>query len=503
MTLSAHRISIEDRRENIDSMIYQMENLEQEKVKANSNICQAQNNLLLLIEGHKIQSRKVILDALGSLDKWSESAIEILYTLSDLYFKGSQLEKGYMIVEELERLEEDYSKASELAWNYLNMLRSNNTPGLSRRTQVTGTSLTTEMVKQCSYIQSCTQTGLCANIEQNKQQYRDVSVKSELIESSHIHNPALFYSNRQSDTTLQISSTLNRTESKLHGNIEADVIPTTLTCKAVDITSSGTEGKRRKCQSSSAFNESTSLMSQQNDVRRSAEYAEAVHLEVPRVVREDNYNICQYNWKRSKSSKTSKFSKRSKARKRYLSRRRSMSMKRHTSRNRSKYEKRYKSKNRPKFRKKSKSRKLLKSMKRSKFSGSSKSKKRLRSRMKSKSRKRFRNNKRAKTKMRYKSKIWPNSRKGSESRKMSWKMSRSWKRCKSRKRSKSKNQSTSRNRSKSKKGSVQREEDKESGPWIKCISRSSRVQVWTEYIHEIEKTSPVRNSRWLPMKDCY
>ena len=37
MTLSAHRISTEDRRENIDGMIYQMENLEQEKVKANSN----------------------------------------------------------------------------------------------------------------------------------------------------------------------------------------------------------------------------------------------------------------------------------------------------------------------------------------------------------------------------------------------------------------------------------------------------------------------------------
>ena len=318
-----------------------------------------------------------------------------------------------MILEELERLEEDYSKASELAWNYLNMLRSNNTPGISQRTQVTGTSLTTGMVKQCNDIQSCTQTGLCANIEQKKQQYRDVSVKSGLIEFSHIHNPALFYSNRQSDTTVQISSTLNRTESKLHGNIEADVIPITLTCKAVDITSSGTEGKRRKYQSSSAFNESKSLMSQQNDVRRSAEYAEAVHLEVPCVVREAKYNICQYNWKRSKSNKTSKFSKRSKARKRYMSRKRSKSMKRHKSRNRSKYEKRYKSKNRPKVRKKSKSRKLPKSMKRSKFSVSSKSKKRLRSRMKSKSRKRFRNNKRAKTKLRFKSKIWPKSRKGS------------------------------------------------------------------------------------------
>ena len=37
MTLSAHRISTEDRRENIDSMINQMENLEQEKVKASSS----------------------------------------------------------------------------------------------------------------------------------------------------------------------------------------------------------------------------------------------------------------------------------------------------------------------------------------------------------------------------------------------------------------------------------------------------------------------------------
>ena len=170
MTFSAHRISIEDRRENIDSMIYQMENLELENVKANSNFRQAQNNLLLLTEGHELPSRKEILDALGSLDKCSESAIEILYTLSDLYFKDSQLEKSYMIVEEIERLEEDYSKASEVAWDYLKLLRSSNSPVLSQRTQMTGTSLTAGMLKKCNVIQSCTQTGLCA-IEQNKQQY--------------------------------------------------------------------------------------------------------------------------------------------------------------------------------------------------------------------------------------------------------------------------------------------------------------------------------------------
>ena len=276
-------------------MIYQMENIEQEKVKANSNYRRAQNNLLLLIEGYKLPSRKEILDAIGSLDKWSESAFEILYTLSDLYFKGNQQKKTYMIVEELERLEEDYSKASELAWDYLKMIRSNNTPALSQRTQVTGTSLTTGMLKQCNDIQSCTQTGLCADIVQNKQQYRDVSVKSGLIEFSNIHNPVLSYCNRQSDTTVQISRTLNRTESKFGGNIETDGITSDLTCKAEDEITSDTEGKRRKCQGSSAGKENGTLTAHKNDERLSAEHTEPVQVAISSVVRQtDNYNICQY-----------------------------------------------------------------------------------------------------------------------------------------------------------------------------------------------------------------
>ena len=475
MTLSAHRISTEDRRENIDRMIYQIENLEQEKVKANLNYDRAQYNLLLLIEGYELPSRKEILDALGSLDKWSESAIEILSTFSDLYFKGSQLEKGYMIVEEMVRLEKDYSKASEIAWDYLNLLRSSNSPGLSQRTKMTGTSLTAGMVTQCNDIRSCTQTGLSANIEQNKQQYRDVSIKSGLIEISHIHNPVLFNCNRQSDTTVQISSMLSRTESKLSGNIEADVI---MTCKAVDITSSGTEGNRRKYQRSSAFNASTSLMSHQNDVRRSAEYAEAVLLAISRIVRKtDNYNIYQF-----KSSKWTKSTEMFKSRKKF------------TFTKCSKFRKRPKSLNPYKSRKRPKSRKTPKCRK-SKFSMSSKPKKRFKSRMNCKSRKRFRSKKTAKSKIRCMSYIWSKPKKRSNwiSFKL-WELPRSRRRCMSLKRSKSKKRPKSRNRSKSKKGSVQREEDEESGSWVKCTSRSYRVPVRTSYIDGIEKLSPVRNS---------
>ena len=470
-----------------------MENLEQEKVEANSNYRRAQNNLLLLIEGYELPSRKEILDALGSLDKWSESAIEILYTLSDLYFKGSQLDKGHMIVDEMEIIEEDYSKVSEEAWDYLNLLKSSNLPGLSQRTNKIGTSLKVGMLKLCNDIQSCAQSGQCARIEQKKQQYRDVSVKSDC--------------NRQSDTTctVQSSSASSLTESKL-GNIEADGIPTTLTYKSVNKTTSGTEGKRKTHQGSSAYNESSKLMSPQNDVRRSAKYAKAVHLVVPRVVRENIYKLCQNNSKRSKTRKRSKFKKTSKSRKRYKfkktsksrkryksrkrpkfkmkSRKRSKFRKRHASRNRSKSEKRYKPRKRPKF-KKSKSRKILKSIKRSKLSVSPKSKKSLRSPMRTK------------------------SRKGSESRKMSmsWKMSRSWKRCKPRKRSKSKNLPKSRNRSKYKKWSVQQGEDEKSGPWVKCTSQSSQVSGRTSYVDEIEKLSPSitdeKNSRLFRKNEYY
>ena len=67
MTLLAHRISTEDRRENIDSKIYQMENLEQEKVKANSNYDRAQNNLLLLIEGYELRRNSRCFRELGQM----------------------------------------------------------------------------------------------------------------------------------------------------------------------------------------------------------------------------------------------------------------------------------------------------------------------------------------------------------------------------------------------------------------------------------------------------
>ena len=124
------------------------------------------------------------------------------------------------------------------------------------------------------------------NIEQNKQEYRDVSVKLGLKETSYIPNTVLSFCNHQSDTAVQILSVLTRTEAKHGGNIEAYAIPTGLTCKAVDDTTSDTEEKKRKHQESSAYNECASLMSRQIDFRRSGGYAS--ESEVSCVVREYN-----------------------------------------------------------------------------------------------------------------------------------------------------------------------------------------------------------------------
>ena len=56
-------------------MTYQMENLKLEKVKANSNFCRVQNNLLLLTEGYELPSRKEILDA---LETWTNGLKALL-----------------------------------------------------------------------------------------------------------------------------------------------------------------------------------------------------------------------------------------------------------------------------------------------------------------------------------------------------------------------------------------------------------------------------------------
>ena len=166
-----------------------------------------------------------------------------------------------MIIEEIERLEEDYSKSSEVAWDYLNLLRSSKSSGLSQRKQKTGTSFTVGMLKKSDDIQSHTQTSQCINIEQNKQQCKIFLVN----ETSLITNTVLFYCNHQSDTTAQISNALNRTESKLSGKIGADGITPDLTCKAVNEITSGTEGKRRNYQGNSAGKESGTLTDHKND----------------------------------------------------------------------------------------------------------------------------------------------------------------------------------------------------------------------------------------------
>ena len=87
--------------------------------------------MILFAEGHELASHKEILDALGSMGIWPERGLEIMSILEALYFKDyRQLEQGYLTADEVERLEEDYSKDVEVARDCLSLLRSNKSSGL-------------------------------------------------------------------------------------------------------------------------------------------------------------------------------------------------------------------------------------------------------------------------------------------------------------------------------------------------------------------------------------
>ena len=99
-----------------------MENLETKKDVAQSHFCRAEYNMQYFAKTQELPSRKEVIDALGMLDKWSESAMDIMSNLFDLYDQYGMFEKQLAIADEMEILEDRYSKASEVAMRYLESL---------------------------------------------------------------------------------------------------------------------------------------------------------------------------------------------------------------------------------------------------------------------------------------------------------------------------------------------------------------------------------------------
>ena len=118
-----NRNSVEDRRECADRAGTTIEYtkkemaLKKEKARAKSNITRARNKLSSLLEEEQ-PSRRTVQDVCSSLDTWMEHAMEVMEKLSDLHIKCAELEKGSKVVTEMEKLEVEFSAASETAREY-------------------------------------------------------------------------------------------------------------------------------------------------------------------------------------------------------------------------------------------------------------------------------------------------------------------------------------------------------------------------------------------------
>ncbi|MCG7879401.1 MAG: hypothetical protein N0C90_24170 [Candidatus Thiodiazotropha endolucinida] len=114
--------------------------LKKEKARAKMNFTRAQNKLSSLLEEDQ-PSRQTVQDVCSSLDTRLEHAMVVMEKLSDLYKKNGELDKGSKVVTEMEKLEVEFSAASETAREYLDTRRD-------ERSSVTSETLTIDMLNQ-------------------------------------------------------------------------------------------------------------------------------------------------------------------------------------------------------------------------------------------------------------------------------------------------------------------------------------------------------------------
>lgn len=220
MTVSAHRSSADNRIEKIDRMVCSIEILEREKEIAKSSFDRVYNSFLTSVESHLLPSREEIRGTCKSLDNWSEIAIEKMSSLFDIYRNSRQMEK----IEEMERLENDNSKGSDAAWDYLNLDKVSGSSCHSKKIQKENNSEDRNQNKNVATF-ACRQTTqqtnkFCVDIKHIKQQYGDVSV----ISAPNQNRIFPFDNNRKSVATNEVWTQLNGAETKLNCNIKTNAI---------------------------------------------------------------------------------------------------------------------------------------------------------------------------------------------------------------------------------------------------------------------------------------
>ena len=72
--------------------------------------------------------RTEVNSACRKMDSYMESSMEVMSQLSDIYIRNKQLDNATKIVNEMEKLEEEFHSAYETVWESLNLLKNNKSP---------------------------------------------------------------------------------------------------------------------------------------------------------------------------------------------------------------------------------------------------------------------------------------------------------------------------------------------------------------------------------------
>ena len=99
--------------------------LKKERSASKSSFTLYRNRLLLLLEETGL-ARTEVNSACRKMDSYMESSMKIMSKLSDIYIRNKHLDKASKIVNEMDKLEEEFHSAYETVWESLNLQKNNN-----------------------------------------------------------------------------------------------------------------------------------------------------------------------------------------------------------------------------------------------------------------------------------------------------------------------------------------------------------------------------------------
>ena len=94
-----------------------------DKSRTKANFTRVRNILLMLLEEHDLHSRREVKEACCKMDGCMELVLKVLSNFSDFYIQNSEIQKGQRIVNEMEKIEEEFYTSYEAAREYLDSRR--------------------------------------------------------------------------------------------------------------------------------------------------------------------------------------------------------------------------------------------------------------------------------------------------------------------------------------------------------------------------------------------